>query len=107
MPVIHEHPFFADQMPLDEPPLPERESPFTPQLKHDADTSHFDMNALQKAQAERMRAALELDHDEPTAPPGGAAADGLGVLWWPAGGWVGMEWRCIAWSRPLPNLIAD
>ena len=64
VPVILEHAFFAPISPFDSPPLPERQSPYTPTLKHKTDTSNFDMNALQKAQAELMRSQLERDHDE-------------------------------------------
>jgi len=58
------HAFFAPIRPEGEPPLPQRQSPFTPTLKHETDTSNFDMNALQKAQAERMRSQLEMDVGE-------------------------------------------
>jgi serine/threonine protein kinase len=61
--VIVSHAFFAPVAPVDEPALWQRPSPFVPYLKHEADTSHFDMTELTKAQAERMRCQLEGDHD--------------------------------------------
>ena len=71
---VMSHPFFAPVDPLTDPPLFRRDSPFTPRLVHETDTSNFDMNVLQKAQAERMRAKLERDgdsdddDDRPAAP---------------------------------------
>jgi serine/threonine protein kinase len=66
-----------------------RRSPFKPTLKHETDTAYFDMNALARAQAERMRSQLEGDGDEPAgtaeragaeaaAAPAGAAAEAGG-----------------------------
>ena len=60
--VIVAHPFFEPIAPVDDPPLWKRQSPFVPQLKHEADTSHFDMTTLTKVEAERMRSQLEGDH---------------------------------------------
>ena len=70
VPVIVGHDFFAPIRPADEPALYARRSPFTPTLKHETDTSNFDMNALAKAQAEQMRAQLEHDADEVPPSPG-------------------------------------
>ena len=50
-----EHDFFCPLELFDEPPLWQRQAIFTPTLKHDCDTSNFDMNALQKARAEELR----------------------------------------------------
>ena len=57
------HTWFNQIEPLsnERPPLWQRESPFTPTLKFETDTSYFDMNALARAQAERMRLQLEKD----------------------------------------------
>jgi len=55
------HSFFA---PLDidaDPPLWQRPSPFTPTLRHEADTSNFGVNELAKVHADRMRSQLEMD----------------------------------------------
>ena len=58
------HAFFEPENVFDEPPLWQRKSPFTPVLKHEMDTSNFDMNVLAKAKAERMRSQLEQDDGE-------------------------------------------
>ena len=61
--VLH-HAFF-EPMELDSGiPLWERPSPFTPTLKHEADTSNFDVNDLARVHADRMRSQLEADVDE-------------------------------------------
>ena len=46
------------------PPLWDRESPFTPTLRHDLDTANFDLPSYAKLQAENMRSVLERDTDE-------------------------------------------
>lgn len=82
---ILEHGFFAPIEPSsrEQGPLHQRESPFKPTLRHETDTCYFDMNALARAQAERMRSALERDGEEPSQDAddagggdGGAGADG-------------------------------
>ena len=73
------HIFFAPIRPLDDPSLSQRQSPFTPTLKHETDTSNFDMNALQKAQAERMRSQLEMDDGEDEEQPKVASKAVLGA----------------------------
>jgi len=88
---ILEHAYFApiDPLSVDKGPLWSRKSPFKPTLKHETDTAYFDMNALARAQAERMRSQLEGDGDEPAgtaeragaeaaAAPAGAAAEAGG-----------------------------
>ena len=64
--VILQHEFFESLSPEAEPALYLRQSPFTPTLKHETDTSNFEMNALQKAQAMSMRSELERDVVDPS-----------------------------------------
>lgn len=58
------HPFFASLDVDAEPPLWQRPSPFTPTLRHEADTSNFDVNELQRVSADRMRTQLEMEEGE-------------------------------------------
>ena len=73
---VLEHDFFApiELSSSEQGPLWQRDSPFKPTLRHETDTSYFDVNALARAQAERMRSQLERDGDGEQG--GGGSANG-------------------------------